>query len=262
MIKVIDQADRQVSIPQNVKRIVSCVPSLTELLFDLGAGDRVVGRTKFCIHPSPAIYNIPVVGGTKDLKIDTIKSLNPDLIIGNKEENVKAQIHELSQNIPVWISDVSDFDDAIEMISLLSRILKSKDIGDKLTTELLNRKSSWADSFPKEKSSVLYLIWQKPFMAAGGDTFIHSMLDIFGLKNCMADRNRYPEISLELIKKMNPDYIFLSSEPYPFGQQHLSFFSALCPKSKILLVDGELFSWYGSRIKKSFLYFEDLKRLM
>lgn len=262
MSQSIDQLGRHVSVPVNNDRIISCVPSLTELLFDLGAGDRVVGRTKFCIHPAEKVKNVPLIGGTKNLNIEKILSLNPTLIIGNKEENVKEQIDKLEEEVPVWISDISTMSDNMDMIALLSELLGAQAIGKRMIADMNEKKNRYEAHQPQMQKTVLYLIWHRPIMSVGGDTFIHHMLEIMGLDNVCKAYTRYPELAIDDIKRLQPDYIFLSSEPFPFGQKHLSFFSAHFKDSKLMLVDGELFSWYGSRILRSFDYFEDLKSIM
>lgn len=248
LIKVKDQLGREVEISFPPKRIVSVVPSQTELLFDLGLEDEIVGITWFCIHPKEKVKNKTKIGGTKNLKIDKIKLLNPDLIIANKEENEKAQIEELAKNFPVWISDISDFDDSLAMIRQIGEITgkeeKAAFIAEKIKTSFQH--------IPKAPPlKTLYFIWKDPYMTVGADTFINFMLDKIGLKNICAAETRYPEISVEKIKELNPDLVLLSSEPYPFKEKHIEELKLLLPDAKILLVDGEMFSWYGSRLLKA-----------
>lgn len=254
MIELKDQMNRTIRLEKFPERIVSLVPSQTELLFDLGLGDRVVGITKFCIHPKEWYKNKTRVGGTKSLHLEVIEKLNPDLIIGNKEENTQADIDALEKKYPVYMSDIFTVEDALVMIS---------DIGILTGTELTATKITQVvkddfDSFAPQNKNVLYLIWADPFMAAGENTFIGDVIRKIGFKNCIRDSNaRYPELSLEQIAELNPDLIFLSSEPFPFSESHAKKI-ARTYKGKIDFVDGELFSWYGSRMKLMRPYFTSL----
>jgi ABC-type Fe3+-hydroxamate transport system substrate-binding protein len=250
-----DQMWRKVSLQLPIQRIVSLVPSQTELLYELGLGNSVVGQTLFCIHPGWAHETKPRVGGTKKLNLDKIRALKPDLIIGNKEENAKEQIEELMQEFPVWMSDISDLTDALEMMLKIGELANCTMPAQKLVYEI-NRSF---DSMPvqQNKKSVLYLIWREPWMAAGNHTFIGDMIKRCGWIN-VAIGDRYPEMAVEQIIQANPDEILLSSEPYPFKEKHIEELQQMCPKARIRLVDGELFSWYGSRLLYSADYFKQL----
>ena len=246
------------------RRIVSLVPSQSELLFDLGLGDRVVGITKFCIHPQEWFRTKNRVGGTKDVDFEKIKSLQPDLIIGNKEENEKTNIESLKSIAPIWMSDIFTLEDSLRMINQLGEILnveeKSTEIVNSIQRNFEKIKYQNTQLF-KNRPTVLYLIWRNPFLAAGKSTFIDDMLSRCGFVNYI-DENRYPAINLENSK--SPNYIFLSSEPYPFKGIHIEELQNIYPTSIIKLVDGEMFSWYGSRLMKSANYFleliQDLKK--
>lgn len=252
----IDQTGREVSIPQQPQRIISVVPSQTELLFDLGLNEEVIGITKFCVHPTEWFNSKTRVGGTKQLKIDLIKQLQPDLIIANKEENVKEQIEELEKHFPVWISDINDLDDAYEMIEQVGLIIGKKD----QATELTRRIKENFSELPTRDSRLrtIYLIWKDPYMTIGGDTFIHSMLEAAGFENMYKDKTRYPEISVNELQTANCQLILLSSEPFPFKQKHMEEFKAQGINAQIILVDGEMFSWYGSRLLQVPSYFNKL----
>ncbi len=246
---------REVTLPSYPQRIISLVPSQTELLYDLGLGDKVVGITKFCIYPDEWFKSKPRVGGTKELKHDIIKNLKPDLIIGNKEENRQEDIEALMQHYPVWMSDITTLEDAAEMVLGIGEITNTKPAAKDIVSQL---KTGFSTIAPMdEKPTVLYLIW-KPYMAAGTDTFINTMLGLLGFKNII-DKPRYPKITPEQLFQLKPNYIFLSSEPYPFKEKHIADLQALSPQSKILLVDGEMFSWYGSRLIKAIEYFKVMR---
>jgi len=252
-----DQTGRKVTINSNPQRIVSLVPSQTELLFDLGLDKEVTGITKFCVHPDQWFRTKTRVGGTKQLKMESIHELQPDLIIANKEENVKEQIEELEKHYPVWISDVNDLPDAYEMIGQLSLLTGKSQSGRKINDEIKGNFTQLKTIHHKPKT--IYLIWQDPLMTVGGDTFIHSMLEAAGFSNLYADKKRYPEISSAELRALQPEFLLLSSEPFPFKQKQADELGALLPHTRIILVDGELFSWYGSRLRLAPAYFSHLR---
>ncbi len=248
-----DQLHREIILSSIPKRIISVVPSQTELLFDLGLTKELVGITKFCVHPKDKVSRVVKVGGTKQLDIEKIKSLQPDLIIVNKEENERSQVEELMNVCPVWISDISDLAGAIDMIERVGELV-GKSSEAKTLAQKINRQFNDLSIKPSGKS-VAYFIWRKPYMIAGKGTFIDNMLQKCGLRNAF-EAERYPEIDKEALLKANPDVVFLSSEPYPFKPKHLAEFEELLPNAVVKLVDGELFSWYGSRLLHAPAYFK------
>ena len=221
------------------------VPSQTELLFDLGLEDRVVGVTWFCIHPKDKCKAKAQIGGTKNLKIDKIRELNPDLILANKEENEQLQIEELAKEFPVWISDIRTLDDALKMMVLVGQITGTYSKSQNMISEIEAVFKNLPQSPPLR---TLYLIWREPYMSIGSDTFIHDMLTRSGLLNVCADSARYPELSREDLRALAPELILLSSEPYPFKEKHILELQEILPNARIQLVDGEMYSWYGSRL--------------
>ncbi|MFM1876679.1 MAG: hypothetical protein RL266_2416 [Bacteroidota bacterium] len=250
---LIDQLGRKVKTTWPLQRIVSLVPSQTELLFELGLEQRVVGITKFCVHPNEWFKNKTRVGGTKHIHFHTIRELDPDLIIANKEENNQEDIEALEKDFPVWVSDVNDLDSALEMIRSIAQITDSD------ASQLISEIDSGFDELKPLNSSkrVLYLIWKNPYMAAGSDTFITDMLQRCGFENVVSD-SRYPQLTDQQIVDLNPEVILLSSEPFPFKEKHINELQELLPNATILLVDGEMFSWYGSRLKFAHSYFQSL----
>jgi ABC-type Fe3+-hydroxamate transport system substrate-binding protein len=254
-----DQLGRKIELPYPPKRIVSLVPSQTELLFYLGLNEEVVGITKFCIHPREQFKKKKKVGGTKQLHLDWIEALEPDLIIGNKEENEKEQIKYLAERFPLWLSDIYTLEDAYEMIEGVGRITAKEKESQKLVTELKKRFGA-LHNIPEEKlKKAAYFIWRKPLMAVGKDTFIDHMLKVAGFTNAFSHLVRYPEVSPEQVRNASPDVILLSSEPYPFKEKHFAEFKAICPETAVKIVDGEMFSWYGSRLLYSAEYFERMR---
>lgn len=235
-------------------RVISLVPSITETLFDLGlTTDEIVGRTKFCIHPKELVDNVEIIGGTKNLNIEKIKSLKPDLIIANKEENVKEQVEELMIDYKVLLTNIETLEDNYYLIKQLGNLFGKED-----RAQLFNLKTYEAFDFPKaeKRLKVAYLIWKNPYMTVGGDTFISRILEELGFENFFKNKKRYPEVQLEDLKEA--DLIFLSSEPFPFKEKHIAEIQNICVNQKIRIVDGEAFSWYGTHLAKCREYYRQL----
>ncbi len=228
------------------KKIVSLVPSQTELLHYLGLQKETVGITKFCIHPKEWYNTKTRVGGTKNVNIQTIKKLQPNLIIANKEENVKEQMEELAKDFTVLVTDVNTIADGLQMIKAIGKIMDKEKISADLVAKIRNEYSKII--LAKKAIPTAYLIWKDPYMTIGGDTFINDVLCKCGLQNIFAHAKRYPEITISQLQTANCQLLLLSSEPYPFKQKHIDELQQQLPKTKIILVDGEMFSWYGSRM--------------
>ncbi len=250
-MECVDQMGRAITLDKHPRRIISIVPSQTELLYHLGLKEEVVGITKFCIHPDEWFRSKQRIGGTKNLKIEEIRALKPDLIIGNKEENAIDDILALEKEFPVWMSDIFDLEDAYNMMTSIGDITgKAAEVKQLIGTV----KSGFSELSKKVGSlkSVLYFIWNEPAMLAGTNTFISKMLEACGMKNLA--EGRYPEATFE----ESPDLVLLSSEPFPFKENHKEAFEERYPKSQVMLVDGEMFSWYGSRLREAPKYFQNL----
>ncbi len=228
------------------KRIISLVPSQTELLYSLGLDKQTAGITKFCISPVIWFRNKNKIGGTKTLNIKKIQELKPDLIIANKEENVKEQIDELAADYPVWVTDVNSVEGALQMIKDVGKLTGKVKPAAAIVSEI--KKQFKKLKPPPRKPATAYLIWRNPYMTVGGDTFISGMMQLGGLKNVFAKQKRYPKISVEELQAAKCKYILLSTEPYPFKEKHIYELQQQIPGVKILLADGEMFSWYGSRM--------------
>lgn len=236
---------------QNIEptRIISLVPSQTELLHYLGLENEVIGITKFCIHPNQWFRIKTRIGGTKNIDIEMIKSLNPTLIIANFEENVQEQIEQVSKICPVVVTNVNTLEDALQMIEELGAITNTSYKAHELVANIqLNFKELVQWNKKLHNATVAYLIWKEPYMTVGGDTYINNLLQICGLQNVFANEKRYPIISIEILQQIAPTFIFLSTEPYPFKEKHIIELQSQLPNSKILIVDGEMFSWYGSKL--------------
>jgi ABC-type Fe3+-hydroxamate transport system substrate-binding protein len=276
-----DQTGRILTCWALPKKIISLVPSQTEFLFDIGLEEEVIGITKFCIHPTHWSLQKKRVGGTKNIRAEIIDQLQPDLIIANKEENSKEQIEELEKKYPVWISDVKTLEDALQMMQELGRITGREKNADTITSQI---KASFAN-FSAELSRIgspfvwkpdrneepgkyslnaAYLVWRNPYLTVGGDTFISDMMHHCRLSNIFQGRSRYPEIKMEQLRSFNEagtrecDLLLLSSEPFPFSEKHRLELQLALPNLKIILVDGEMFSWYGSRLLHAAVYFRKL----
>lgn len=251
-----DPLNREIKITKTPQRIISLVPSLTELLVDLGLENRLVGITKFCIYPKHILKAKTIIGGTKQVHLDRIKALNPDFILCNKEENTQKIVAEVAQVATTYVSDIYSIKDTLGLINQLGIILNCKQQAAIIEKQIKKERDEFLD-FIKNKTSkkVAYFIWVDPYMVVGGNNFINEMLKLNKFKNVYAASNRYPEITLEELKKT--DYILLSSEPYPFKTKHKKLFTNHT-KAKIILVEGEPFSWYGSRLIKAFDYFRKL----
>jgi ABC-type Fe3+-hydroxamate transport system substrate-binding protein len=255
----VDQMGNVFDFPIIPNRIISLVPSQTEYLCDIGLQDQIVGCTKFCIHPSNIKQKASIVGGTKTLNLTLIQSLKPDIIIGNKEENEQSQIETLKKDFPVWMSDIADLTRALEMMQKLADLFQKAKEGKQICNQIADNFAALNQA--KNPKKVLYLIWKDPYMLAGKQTFINDLLERIGLENAanaLPNPNRYPAITLSEIQQINPTIIFLSSEPYPFKEKHRIAFQQLLPSASIQVVDGEMFSWYGSRLLQSSAYFKQV----
>ncbi|GEP51405.1 iron ABC transporter [Flavobacterium noncentrifugens] len=255
-----DQLGNGFDIQSVPKRVVSLVPSQTELLCDLGLEEHIIGITKFCVHPYHLKSVKKIIGGTKKVHYEKIKLLQPDLIIANKEENTLEIVEELRKICPVWVTNVITFEDNIQMISDFGKIFKHRTEAqkwiDKINFAYTDFKTFVAEK-PTQKAT--YFIWKNPYMVAGSDNFINEMLKLNHFKNIYDDKGRYPEIELKKMRiEGDPDLVFLSSEPFPFKEEDAFEIGRFTHHAKTVFVDGEMFSWYGSRILKAFAYFKKL----
>lgn len=252
------KADKRTPLP--VSKIVSLVPSLTELLFDLGLSERIVGRTRFCIHPKESITDVPIVGGTKNPNLDKIRTIDPDLIIANKEENREEDIRQLqNEGYKVMVTEVGTIEEALFVIHDIGWTFGVQEKAKNLIQSIQDEMTK-TEAFPEKR--VAYLIWKDPWMSIGRDTYIHSVLEHYHLNNVFSDKTRYPKTTLHEISLKKPDLILLSSEPYPFKEKHIKEVGEACSGSDILLVNGEWFSWYGSRMLSSFRRLNRFRRAL
>ncbi len=237
------------------KRIVSLVPSITEFLIDIGLESNLVGRTQFCIHPKEQLADVPIVGGTKNVDITKVLALKPDLIIAVKEENEQLQVEHLSEHVPCLVFDIVDVHSAFNMMKVIAQATETT---SEVTAIIKTINKALLQMDKKAQKSAVYLIWHKPMMSINSRTFISDMMQYAGFYNLFSDKKEsYPLITTDEILKLNPAYILLSSEPFKFTEKHKAFYQNKYPNSKVILVDGEMFSWYGSRMIKAFKYFSN-----
>ena len=231
------------------QRIISLVPSLTELIIDLGLRDRLIGRTRFCIHPKDEIADVPIVGGTKRANLEKIRDLQPDYILTNKEENTKEDVEALQDEFHVVLTEIDTVEDALLAIYEIGQDLEVADRADQLIQNI----QSLIQQIPDQRElTAAYFIWREPWMVAGKGTYIHDVMSKWGIRNVFGDQPRYPTVELSELKKAYPDLVLLSSEPYPSKEKHIEEIREAYPAANILLVDGEWFSWYGSRMIPAF----------
>ena len=260
----IDQLGNSFFFENSPKRIVSLVPSQTELLCALGLENRIVGITKFCVHPYHLKSTKTIIGGTKQVKYDKIAELKPDIIICNKEENTLEIVAELKSICPVWVTDIVTMEDNFQMISDFGQLFNGRTESQKWIDKIqfaYDDFRQFVGGMPEQK--VAYFIWKNPYMAVGENNFINEMLKVNRFKN-IYDGNprtpgRYPEVIIQKLRiQGDPDIVFLSSEPYPFKDEDAFEIGRFTHHAKVVFVDGEMFSWYGSRLVKAFTCFKNL----
>ena len=259
----LDPLGNSINLEKLPVRIVSLVPSLTELLFDLGLEDRIIGITKFCVHPYHLKSTKEKIGGTKKVHTEKIRLLQPDIIIANKEENTPEIVEAMQGIAPVYVTDINSIADTLHMIAEFGKIFgvrtSARQWIDKINFGLQDFERYIKDK-PLERSA--YFIWKDPYMVAGNGTFINEMLKLNHFTNIYESREgRYPEVIVQKMRiQGDPEILFLSSEPYPFKDEDAFELGRHTHHAKTIFVDGEMFSWYGSRIVKAFAYFKQLQK--
>lgn len=261
MIKISDQLGRALSFENIPQRIISLVPSQTELLVDLGLEEQLLGITKFCVHPVHLREEKMIVGGTKKVRLEKIKALDPDIIFCNKEENTLEMVQELEKIAPVHVSDVKNINDTLELIRQYGEIFGVEEKANHLLSEISEGLSDFQEYVKDQPvKRVAYFIWKDPWMVAGGDTFIDQLLKLNRYQNSFSqEEGRYPEVDLKSIRSKEVELVLLSTEPYPFNEEHRAELQRNFKECRIYLVDGEFFSWYGSRLRIAFSYFKSLR---
>jgi len=257
-----DQLGNAFEFTAPLLRIVSLVPSQTELLCDLGLEANLVGVTKFCVHPYQLKSTKTIVGGTKKVHYEKIRLLKPDIIICNKEENTLEMVEKLREICPVWVTNITTIDDNFRMITNFGQLFNKRTEAQKWNDKLAFALASFNQFVQNQPTrKVAYFIWKNPYMAAGSDNYINEMLKLNHFENIYANKGRYPEVEIKKIRiEGDPELVFLSSEPYPFKEEDAFEIGRFTHHAKTVFVDGEMFSWYGSRILKAFDYFRKLQQ--
>jgi iron complex transport system substrate-binding protein len=260
-----DQLGNSIMLNGVPQRIVSLVPSLTELLFDLGLESRIVGITKFCVHPYHLKATKTIIGGTKKVHVEKIRLLKPDIIIANKEENTPEIVASVQDIAPVWVSDIVTIQDTLDMIAEFGKIFSVRTQAIQLIDKIEYARRDFAQFMGgKPFQRVAYFIWKDPYMAVAGGTFINELLKLNHFTNIYEEREgRYPEVVVQKMRiQGDPQVVLLSSEPYPFKDEDAFELGRHTHHAKTVFVDGEMFSWYGSRLVKAFAYFKQLQDRM
>lgn len=252
-----DHLGRIVNIQGTPMRIISLVPAITETMYHLGLEKKIVGRTRFCKFPEDKVKQAMNIGGTKEIKLDRIHELKPDLIIAEKEENTKEIVETLEQYYPVFVFEIQKIEEVYRMIHDLGKLTEQREPA----SELVNEIQTAFQALPKTKNKrVAYVIWKKPYMVVGKDTYIQSLLEELGFTNPFSEaEGRYPVVTVEDLQQAELDEIFLATEPFPFRKNHLDEFQALLPGVKPFVVDGEMF-WYGAKMVEAAVYFKNLMK--
>jgi iron complex transport system substrate-binding protein len=246
-------------------RLVSLCPSLTELLFDLGVGDQLVGRTKFCVHPADRVEAIEKVGGTKNPKVDRIVALAPDLVFMNAEENRVEDARALeAAGIRVHSSLPVTPEDTAAMVRSIAAAVGQADAGDVIARDIEMRAARVRiASLGLPPKRFVYLIWREPWMTVNANTFVSTLLELPGGLNAFGDRGeRYPVVTVDDLRGAVPDLLLLSSEPFPFRELHADELATLTglARDRFVRCDGELLSWHGSRTPRGIDYAERVIR--
>ncbi|MHC0036919.1 ABC transporter substrate-binding protein [Pseudoneobacillus sp. C159] len=253
--KVIDHLGRTVEFPFPPSRIISLAPGMTDTLYSLQLANEIVGRTRYCTHPKDKVQQAEAIGGTKQIHLDKIRALRPDLILAEKEENTKEMVEVLEKEFPVYVAEVQSVQDAYKMISDLGELTNRQTESKRLLADI----QAAFQSLPKAHGKkVAYVIWKKPYMVVGSNTYIHSLLEMLGFENAFSSfEGRYPTVTEVDIKKAKLDYLFLATEPFPFKDEHVVEFSDMMPDVKTMILDGEMF-WYGPRMMEAVGYFKSI----
>ena len=265
MLQIYDPLGNFFEIESTPKRIISLVPSLTETLYDLGLEDKIVGITKFCVHPFHFKSTKKIIGGTKKVHYEKIRLLQPDFIIANKEENTEEMVIELRKICPVWVTNIITLEDVLKTITDFGLLFNCRTEAQKWNDKIAFGYADFmkfSTDLPTRKAA--YFIWKNPYMVAGSGTFIDELMQLNKLENCYVNQDRYPEINLELLEETHdPEVVLLSSEPYPFKDEDAFEIGRFTHHAKTIFVDGEMFSWYGTRVYKAFDYFKQIhQRIM
>ena len=264
-MKFKDQLNRDLYLDNYPNRIISLVPSQTELLIDLGLEKNIIGITKFCVHPPQLKKSKTIIGGTKKVNHKKIASLEPDIIICNKEENTEEIVNELEKHYSVYVSNIISVDDLYDMIIDFGKLCNVERQAKSLISKCKKATTDFLKFIATQPTrKVAYFIWSKPWMVAGGNNYINEMLKLNKFENIFKNSpDRYLEVYIEYLADLNPELkpelILLPSEPFPFEKEHVEQLKKYID-CQFIFVDGEMFSWYGSRLLKALDYFKKLHK--
>jgi ABC-type Fe3+-hydroxamate transport system substrate-binding protein len=258
----VDALGREHQPYEGVPRIVSLVPSLTELICDLGLADRLVGRTGFCVHPREVLRNVPKVGGTKDVKLDVVRKLAPTHLIADIDENRRDAVEAIMEFVPqVVVVHPQTVDDNLALYALLGGIFRRDAEAARLAAEFAAARQELAAltaTLPRE--AVLYPIWREPWMTVRRDTYIAAMLGAAGWDTLPAEATtRFPEFTWDAPWLAGISRVLLPSEPYAFTDRDMAEVGTLAQRP-VTRIDGEMVSWYGSRAIAGLRYLAELRR--
>jgi ABC-type Fe3+-hydroxamate transport system substrate-binding protein len=251
-------------VPAPQARIVSLVPSITELLCDLGLAERLVGRTGFCIHPAAVVAGIPKVGGTKDVNIEKIRKLAPTHVVVNIDENEKPTVEKLAAFVPnIVVTHPLAPSDNLALARLMGGIFCTQEAAERWCREFERELAGLRTLAPAPQRTVLYCIWKDPWMSVSGETYIAAMLAELGWKvpRLVEDDTRYPRFAWSEKLLGQVDAVLLSTEPYRFTEEHADALERQLGKP-VFLVDGEMMSWYGSRALAGLRYLRDVRAMV
>jgi ABC-type Fe3+-hydroxamate transport system substrate-binding protein len=267
-VRLIDAVGKAHAPATGVVRIVSLVPSITELLFSLGLQEHLVGRTGFCVHPKGQVRRVSKVGGTKTVDVPKVKKLGATHLIVNIDENPRPVVEEIGQFVPnVIVTHPIEPEDNVGLYRLLGGIFGRESKAEELATAFIRELANTRDAVREfERERVLYLIWKSPWMTVSQDTYISRMLDLVGWETVPEQaHSRYPSVDLTSQNLRGVDLVLLSTEPYSFADRHIDEIRAELPPQanpRIALIDGGMTSWYGSRAIEGLRYLRELRRAL
>jgi ABC-type Fe3+-hydroxamate transport system substrate-binding protein len=268
-MKISDLTFTELDIPQPVESVVSLVPSVTETLFALGVGERIVGRTRYCVSPDPEVRKIERVGGTKDPDVARILELAPALVLANKEENRREDIDALrNAGLTVHVAQPTTVEEGLAYVATCGRIFERDDVADVIVRDgvrelvaardragqLAEQNRHKRNPRPDPRPGVIAFVWKDPWMAAGADTYMGDMIESLGGRHLLSGvEGRYPEVTPEQVMALNPDILLFPDEPFPFKAEHTEFWREQTPllnavrEGRLRLCDGQDLCWFGAR---------------
>lgn len=255
LTKINDHVNRSLQYEYPPKKIISIAPGITETLYALELDKEMIGRTRYCIYPADKVKRAEIVGGTKDIDLEKIKMLQPDLILAEKEENTKEIVEQLEEFFPVFVAEVQSVKGAYRMIDDMGKLTGKENTAKNLLASI----QSEFENLPQVKNKrAAYVIWRNPNMVVGRDTYINSLLSQLGYMNPFANlSSRYPVVTEEELKEAELDTIFLATEPFHFKEKRIKEFQQFLPEVNPLIVNGEMF-WYGAKMKEAVSYLRKL----